>query len=138
MMVSIVLFLWNRNDRWFLHTFLFHGALYFVIAIWEHDIWDPVEVCTSQGWWWHYGFWWVMYSVIIPLMFITMFLMANNWKPKKEKLFWYGALLCGNWWFFGPLEDFMCYVFWGLDKFHEYKYVFHNTFLFGIPMPIIP
>ena len=124
-------------------TFFFHGCLYVTVSVWESPLWKPFDgIDCVGGWDWMWGLWGLMFMFIIPLAFLTMFVYAQS-REENYKIFGkeytkeasiYLMLIAGNWMTFGVMEDFGCYIIWGLDKFAEYAAVIHqDRFFLGIP-----
>ncbi|MDD1779259.1 MAG: hypothetical protein LUQ65_13920, partial [Candidatus Helarchaeota archaeon] len=123
-------------------AFFFHGAILMAVSIWEAPIWNPGDAFNLTGSWdWHWGFWGLTQMFLIPGLFLAMFVYAQSReenyqrfgkKYTKEAVAFLG-LVIGNFMAFGPLEDFGCYVIWGLDKFYAYAPLFHGAnFVFGV------
>jgi len=110
------------------------------MAVWESDVWSPLkETRLSGSWGFIFGFWLITLTILIPAIFLLSLIYAQSqnptWKPfhkyyTKEALT-YVMLLAGNWMFFGVLEDFGCYVIWGVDRFYELAPWFHRGLWIG-------
>ena len=123
-------------------AFFFHGALLMAVSVWESPIWFPGDgLFSPSNNDWHYGFWGLTQMFLIPLTFLTMFVYAQS-REEGYKMFGkkytkeatgFLVLLVGNYMTFGVLEDFGCYVIWGLDKFYEYAPMIHGPdFFLGV------
>ena len=139
--ISLLLMLFKYHYG-FIIAFFFQGSLYIAVTIWETDLWNPDGgVCSSGTWNWHWGLWGLMFMFLIPLTLLSMFVYAQS-RESDYKIFGkyytieasvFLMLIAGNYFTFGPLEDFGCYVIWGLDKFQAQAPLFHDTFWWGIP-----
>jgi len=127
----------------FIITFFFQGSLYISVTVWESPLWNPGDgIDCVGGWDWLWGLWGLMFMFLIPLAFLSMFIYAQS-REEKYKIFgkYYSIeasiflmLLVGNWFTFGVVEDFGCYIIWGLENFHTYAAIIHgDAFLWGIP-----
>lgn len=140
--ISLLLMLFKFHYG-FIITFFFHGSLFIAVTVWETDLWNPVGgTCSGGTWNWHWGLWGLLYMFLIPLTFLCMFVYAQSREADYKmfgKYYTHEALLflmliIGNWCTFGPIEDFGCYVIWGLEHFQAYAPLFHqDRFLWGIP-----
>ena len=123
-------------------AFFFHGAILMAVSIWESPIWNPGDAFDCTGSWdWHWGFWGLTQIFLIPAALLTMFVYAQSREPNykmfgkeySKEAFVFLGLLIGNYMTFGVLEDFGCYVIWGLDKFYSYAPLFHgDEFFLGV------
>ena len=139
---GISLLLLHKCHKGFAITFFFHGAIYAAVSVWESPLWNPWDPFFCRGGAdWHYGFWGLSQTFIIPATFLAMFIYAQsreeNYVPfgkeysKEAALFL--MLLIGNWMTFGVIEDFGCYVIWDISRFHFYAYRIHASWFLGIP-----
>ena len=140
--ISLLLMLFKFHYG-FIIAFFFHGSLYLTVTVWETDLWNPVGgMCSGATWNWSWGMWGLLFMFLIPLTFLTMFVYAQS-REEDYKIFGrretieasvFLMLIAGNYFTFGPIEDFGCYVIWGLEKFQAYAPLFHHDrFLWGIP-----
>jgi hypothetical protein len=139
--ISLLLYTFKFH-RGFVITFFLHGSIFMAVSVWESPIWFPGDSVDSTGGpLWHYGFWWLFMGLIL-IAFLLMFIYAQSrekdYKPFGKKYSKeasvYLVFLIGNWLTFGALEDFGCYIIWGLDKFYEYaQYIHQDRFFLGIP-----
>lgn len=138
---GIALIIFFKVHKGFGIIFFFHAALYVGVTIWESSIWGPPPTVFGK-WDWMWGFWGLTMMCLLPLTFLTMFVYAQSQRPdykmfgKKESIeaSLVLMLIIGNYGSFGALEDFGCYIIWGLDKFYEYAAYFHGPRMFlGIP-----
>ena len=138
--ISIIIF--YKCHIGFAITFFFHGSIYVAVSIWESPLWNPGDIFIVYGGDnWHYGFWGLMQTFIVPLTFLTMFIYAQSreedyvpfGKEYSKEASLYLLLLIGDWMTFGVMEDFGCYVIWGLDKFYDYAHRIHASWFLGVP-----
>ncbi len=143
MLGGISLFLLYKCHPGFAITFFFHGSLYVSVSIWESPLWNPGDLFFCYGGWdWHWGFWGLMQTFLVPSSFLAMFIYAQSreqdYVPFGKKYAieaaWFLMLLVGNWMTFGVMEDFGCYIIWGLENFYPYaSYIHDGNFFLGIP-----
>ncbi len=138
---GIALIIFYKFHKAFGITFFFHGAIYVGITVWESSIWGP-PLFIEGAWDWGWGFWGLTMMFLIPLTFLTMFVYGQSQRPdyqlfgRRESIeaSLFLTFLIGNFGTFGALEDFGCYIIWGLDHFHDYALIYHKTnFILGIP-----
>lgn len=138
---GIALIIFYKFHKAFGITFFFHSAIYVGITVWESSIWGPPPTVFG-AWDWVWGFWGLTMMFLIPLTFLTMFVYAQSQRAdyqmfgRKETIeaSLLLMLLIGNFATFGALEDFGCYIIWGLDQFYVHAPYFHGTNMFlGIP-----
>ena len=138
---GIALLIFFKFHKGFGIMFFFHGAIFVGVTVWESSIWGPPPTVFGK-WDWLWGFWGLTMMFLVPLTFLTMFVYAQSQRPdykifgKKETIeaSLFLMLIIGNYGSFGALEDFGCYIIWGLDRFYKDAWHFHRENMFlGIP-----
>lgn len=113
----------------FIITFFFHGSIYLSASVWESGIWGgntnlhATNVFT-------YGLWLLSYG-LIGCSFLAMFIDKEGFN--KHKIVIFGGLLMGDWMFFGVLEDFGCFIIWGVERTFNPSFAYwHLNWIFGL------
>jgi hypothetical protein len=99
--------------------------MYLATSIWEAAIWGPNSSGHGNQNWIEFrvGLWWILYG-LIAFSFIALYTVHQSdvlnfdfSGVKWKNVLWLSILVVGSILVFGVLEDFGCYLIWGLDTF---------------------
>jgi len=123
---------YSKADSSYIIAFFFHGSIYLSSSVWESAIWGfPRTYYTLP--YFSLSLWLLLYGVI-GVSFMVQYINKEGFDRDKFVIF--GGLLIGNWMFFGVLEDFGCFLIWGVaDTFNPtYAYWHHDWFFNIVPL----
>jgi hypothetical protein len=110
---------------YFVVMLFFHGSIYLGGSVWEAAIWGPSPYDCHSTANFSWGLWWLVHG-LIAISYVALYAInQSNYMDfdfsgiKWKDIAILSGLALGNVLFFGVLEDFGCYIIWGLDTFSQ-------------------